>query len=114
MIGCPEIDLGVNAGSLRRIKEVGGQREWIPVLLRNPIQGPVINTKAEGTIFLFYEQDRSSMGGTGGANKSYGDVFIDELAECLEFKFGEGVDGSERWLLTFLKVNLEIIRTMFR
>jgi len=50
--------------------------------------------------------------GTSRADKSYGDVFINEITECAEFELGKGVDGSERWFLTFLEVNLEIIRTM--
>ena len=55
MISGPEIDFGVDAGFPRCVKEIGGQGKWIPVLLRDPIQGTVIYTEAEGTIFLFDE-----------------------------------------------------------
>jgi hypothetical protein len=57
-----QINLSDNAGSSRGIQEISSEGKQILILLGNVIKGTVIHTEAEGTIFLFDEQNRGSMG----------------------------------------------------
>src|SRR6185369_16312634 len=72
----------------------------------------VINTKTKGSIFLADEEDGCAVRGRRRLNEANGQVFINELAEGLEFGQRERVDRTERRLSFFFNLNLEVIRTV--
>ena len=50
------------------------------IFLSELVETAVVNTKAKRTIFLFDEEDRSSMQGQGWANETGTEVFVDEFS----------------------------------
>jgi len=61
MIHMPEVDLGVTTSLVGGIQEVGNERKWVSILLRDLVKTAKIYAEPEGTVFLFYEQDQSSV-----------------------------------------------------
>jgi hypothetical protein len=76
-----EVDLGVDSSFPRNIKEVGGQRNRVPILLGDAVKSTEIHTETKGTVFLAREKDRSSARGIGGAYKTCSEILVKELSE---------------------------------
>ena len=94
MVRMAEIDLRVNPSFTGTVEEVGNERKWVVVFLGDAIESPEIHTEAQRSILLLDEEDRSSMRRCGLADKSSGEVLVDELAERVEFSRRKGVKTS--------------------
>ena len=62
--------------------------------------------------FFFYEKDQSSMGGSGGADKSDTEIFVYESPESRELNRRQRVECSQGWGSAFFKVDLQIVVAM--
>jgi hypothetical protein len=54
------------------------------------------------------------MQGIGGSDETTPNVVFNEGSEGTQFRWREGVHATRRRSLTFLKVNFEVVRAMFR
>ena len=57
-----EIDLSVYTGLARSVKEIGNKRKRVTVAFGDLVESSEVNAQTERTIFLAYEEYRSSMG----------------------------------------------------
>jgi hypothetical protein len=80
-----EINFGVYSGFTGSIQQVSCKWEGVAVFPRNFIETAEIDTKSEFTILLPDEENRSSVNGGGGMDKSGLEVFGDELLKGFDF-----------------------------
>ena len=109
-----EVDLGVDPSLPRGIQQVRHERKWVAVFAGDLVQPAVVDTEAERAVFLLDEEDGSSARGVRRADEPRAEVLVDVLAECVEFEFGEGVDGSEGRSSPFFQVDLEVVGAVFQ
>jgi len=57
----PEVNFGVDSCFLWCIEEIGGEGEWVLVLLQNPVEAPEVDKKLKRAIFLADEKNWGSM-----------------------------------------------------
>src|SRR6185369_1674250 len=112
VVGMLEVEGCVDSSFSGGLEKVGNQRKRIVVLFRDLIETSVIDTKTKGSIFLVDEEDGCAMRGRGRSNEANGQVFVNELAEGLEFGWRERVDRTERRLSSFFNLDLEVVRTV--
>src|ERR1700743_1801488 len=81
VVGICHIEAGVVLGILEAVKKLGHKGEGITVLNCNLIELTIIDTKAEGAIWLFDEENGRSEGRLGGTDEPFGNHFINVLFE---------------------------------
>jgi len=52
MVSVSEIDFGENPCLARGVKEIGGEGEWVAVLLGDFVEGAIIHTQPERAVLL--------------------------------------------------------------
>ena len=72
----------------------------------------VINTESEAAIFFLYEEDRRSMRRGGLTDETGAKVFINEVAEGLEFYLGQLIHRRYRKCSSFFNIYLQVIWTV--
>ena len=77
--------------------QFGDEREWVFVLYCDGIQSTVVLYQAEGSIFLFDEEDWRGHRGFGRSDVASFQIFLEEGIEFLLFGRGEQVDLTSRW-----------------
>src|SRR6185369_5136653 len=110
VVGMSEVEGCVDSSFSGGLEKVGNQRKRIAILFRDLIETSVIDTKAKGSIFLVDEEDGCTVRGRGRSNEANGQVFVNELAEGLEFGRRERVDRTKRRLSSFFNLDLEVVR----
>jgi hypothetical protein len=114
VIGMTKVDFGVGVGFPWGIKEVGDEGKGISVFLGDLVEPTVVHTQSETSVFFPHEEDRSSMQRIGGSDATAPNVVFNEGSEGTQFRQREGVHATRRRSLTFLKVDFEVVRVMFR
>jgi hypothetical protein len=114
MIGMTKVDFGVGAGFPWGIKEVRDEGKGIPVFLGDLVEPTVVHTQSETFVFFPHKEDRSSVQRVGRSDETTSNVVFNEGLEGTQFRQREGVHATRRRSLTFLEVDFEIIRAMFR
>jgi hypothetical protein len=109
-----KVDFGVGAGFPRGIEEVGDEGKGISVFLGDLVEPAVVHTQSETSVFFPHEEDRSSVQRVGGSDETAPNVVFNEGSEGTQFQRREGVHATRRRSLTFLKVDFEVVRAMFR
>jgi hypothetical protein len=93
---------------------VSYEGKWVAVFLRNLVEASEVHIEPKGSVLLFDEEDRSSVRGGGGPEETSCNVLIKKLAKSCKLYQGNGIYDTDGWCRAFFKVNLEIIRTMWR
>jgi hypothetical protein len=114
VIGVMKVDFGVGAGFPRGIKEVGDEGKGILVFLGDLVEPAVVHAQSETSVFFPHKEDWSSVWRVGGSDETAPNVVFNEGSEGTQFRRREGVHVTRRRSLTFLKVDFEVIRAMFR
>ena len=57
-----KVDLGIDSSLTRRVKKVGNEWKWIPILLRNFVESLIVDTKVKRTILFVDKEDGSTEG----------------------------------------------------
>jgi hypothetical protein len=114
VIGVTKVDFGVGVGFPRGVKEVGDEGKGILVFLGDLVEPTVVHTQSETSIFFPHKEDRSSMRRIGGSDETAPNVVFNEGSEGTQLQWREGVHATRRRSLTFLKVDSEVVRVMFR
>ena len=70
MVGMPEVNLGVDLGMAGGVQKVRDEREWIAILFSDFVKASEVNAQPEGAILLLYEEDRSSVRGSGRTDET--------------------------------------------
>ena len=109
VVSMPEVDLGIDRGATGSGEEVGDKWKGVAVLLGNLIETTVIDAKAERTVFLLDEENRSTVRRSRLADEASGEVLINELTQSAEFELGKGVDRTWRRRLISFQVEGKII-----
>ena len=58
-----QVDLGIDSRLAGCVQQVIDQREWIPVLFRDPVYSPEVTAESQGSVFLLYEEHWCSVWG---------------------------------------------------
>jgi hypothetical protein len=114
VIGVTKVDFGVGAGFPRGVEEVGDEGKGISVFLGDLVEPTVVHTQSETSVFFPHEEDRSSMQRVGGSDEPAPNFVFNEGLEGTQLQQREGVHATRRRSLTFLKVDFEVMRVMFR
>jgi hypothetical protein len=114
VIGVTKVDFGVGAGFPQGVEEVGDEEKGISVFLGDLVEPVVVHAQSETSVFFPHEEDRSSVQRIGGSDETAPNVVFNEGSEGTQFRWREGVHATRRRSLTFLKVDFEVIRAMFR
>jgi hypothetical protein len=114
VIGVMQVDFGVGAGFLQGVEEVRDEGKGISVFLGDLVEPVVVHAQLETSIFFPHEEDWSSVWRVGGSDETAPSVVFNEGSEGTQFRWREGVCATRRRSLTFLKVNFEVVRAMFR
>jgi hypothetical protein len=114
VIGVTKVDFGVGAGFPWGVKEVGDEGKGISVFLGDLVEPAVVHTQSETSVFFPHEEDRSSVWRVGGSDETTPNVVFNEGSEGTQLRRREGVHATRRRSLTFLKVDFEVVRAMFR
>ena len=109
-----EIEFGVVAGFGWSIEEVRDERNRIPILASDGIEATVVHTKSESTVLLFDEEDGSSGRRATWANEAVFEIVVQKLSEHVGLARAELIDTAKRWCFAIFKIDLQIIRTMWR
>jgi hypothetical protein len=96
------------------VKEVGDEGKGISVFLGDLVEPAVVHAQSETSIFFPHEEDQSSVQRIGGSDETAPNVVFNEGSEGPQLRWREGVHATRRGSLTFLKVDFEVIRAMFR
>jgi hypothetical protein len=114
VIGVTKVDFGVGVGFPRGINEVGDEGKGISIFLGDLVEPAVVHAQSETSVFFPHEEDRSSMWRVGGSDETAPNVVFNEGSEGTQLQQREEVHATRRRSLTFLKVNFEVVRAMFR
>src|SRR5882672_6927383 len=57
VVASAQVELGVDLGTAKLVKEVGDKRDWVPILPGELVEVPEVDKKAQGPFFLFCKQD---------------------------------------------------------
>jgi hypothetical protein len=114
VIGVTKVDFGVGVGFPRGVEEVGDEEKGISVFLGDLVEPAVVHAQSETSVFFPHEEDQSSMQRIGGSDETTPNIVFNEGLEGTQLRWKEGVHVTRRRSLTFLKVNFEVIRAMFR
>jgi hypothetical protein len=109
-----KVDFGVGAGFLWGIEEVGDEGKGISVFLGDLVEPTVVHTQSETSVFFPHEEDRSSVQRIGGSDETAPNIVFNEGLERTQLRRRERVHATRRRSLTFLKVDFEVVRAMFR
>jgi hypothetical protein len=109
-----KVDFGVGAGFPRGVEEVGDEGKGISVFLGDLVEPAVVHAQSETSVFFPHEEDRSSVRRIGGSDETAPNVVFNEGSEGTQLRRREGVHATRRRSLTFLKVDFEVVRAMFR
>jgi hypothetical protein len=109
-----KVDFGVGAGFPWGVKEVGDEGKGISVFLGDLVEPAVVHAQSETSILFPHEENRSSMRRVGGSDETAPNVVFNEGSEGTQLQWREGVHATRRRSLTFLKVDFEVVRAMFR
>ena len=107
-----EFNGGVDVGFSSSGKEIGNEWQRVAVFLGDLVQTTVINTESEAAIFFLYEEDRRSMRRGGLTDDTEAEVFVNKVAECLEFYLGQLIHRSYRKRSSFFNIYLQVIWTV--
>ena len=107
-----EVNGGVDAGFAGSGEEIGNERQRVAVFLGDHVQTMVINTESEATIFFLYEEDRHSMRRGGLTNETGAEVFVNKVAEGLEFYLGQLIHWRYRKRSSFFNIYLQVIQAV--
>jgi hypothetical protein len=114
VIGVMKVNFGVSVGFPWGIKEVGDEGKGISVFLGDLVEPAVVHAQLETSIFFPHKQDWSSVRRVGGSDETAPNIVFNEGSEGTQLRWREGVHATRRRSLTFLKVNFEVVRVMFR
>jgi hypothetical protein len=84
------------------------------VFLGDLVEPAVVHAQSETSVFFPHEEDRSSVRRVGGSDETAPNIVFNEGLEGTQLRQREGVHATRRRSLTFLKVDFEVIRAMFR
>ena len=85
MISVAEIQLGEDGGPLQQLKSRGDEWEGILVLDRDLVQTPVIDTRTQGLVLLFYKEEPCARRGGGRTDDACCHRVADVLLHGLSF-----------------------------
>ena len=108
-----EFNGGVDVGFASGGKEIGNERQRVAVFLGDLVQTTVINTESEAAIFFLYEEDRRSMWRGGLMDDTEAEVFVNKVAECLEFYLGQLIHWRYQKRSSFFNIYLQVIQTVW-
>jgi hypothetical protein len=114
VIGVTKVDFGVGAGFPQGVEEVRDEGKRISVFLGDLVEPMVVHAQSETSVFFPHKEDRSSVWRVGGSDETAPNVVFNEGSEGTQLRWREGVHATRRRSLTFLKVDFEVIRVMFR
>jgi hypothetical protein len=109
-----KVDFGVGAGFPWGVEEVRDEGKGISVFLGDLVEPMVVHAQLETSVFFPHEEDRSSVWRVGGSDETAPNIVFNEGSEGTQFQWREGVHVTRRRSLTFLKVDFEVVRAMFR
>lgn len=107
MIGMAKVQFGVNIHLSRSVEEIHDQRKRITIILRDAIQSMIVDTKLETSVFLFSEENWSTMGGTRQIDEIRFEVLVEELLKCGQLGCGKGINGANQRLSAINSLDLE-------
>ena len=109
-----EIDLREDFRPRKSIEEFVDPGKRVAVPLGDFVESAIIHTETERSVLLLSENDRRTGWRLRGSNKTFGEVFIDEILDDLEFGFGLLVDRAVRRSGAGFEINSMIVRSSRR
>jgi hypothetical protein len=114
VIGVMKVDFGVSAGFPQGIEEVGDEGTGILVFFGDLVEPVVVHVELKTSVFFPHEEDWSSVRRVGRSDETAPNIVFNEGSEETQLRQRKGVHAFRRRGLTFLKVDFEVIGSMFR
>src|SRR5882672_2824796 len=114
VVASPQVELSVDLGTAKLVKEVGNKRNRVPILPGELVEIPEVDTESQGPIFLFCKQDWGTCWGLGRLDEPFAKHIVEELAKETELCARERIDVAVQRCLIILEVNFMIKLAMRR
>ena len=109
-----EVEHSVDVSFSGGLEKIRDERKWIPIFLCDFVMTTEIDAEAEGAILFMNEKNGGTMWRGGGSDKTTGQMFINEFMEGLKFCLREREDRTYWRFSSIFKVDLEVIRMVWR
>ena len=109
-----EVECSIDVSLSGRLEKVGDEQKWIPIFLRDFVKATEIDTEAEGAVLFTIKKNGGIMWRGGGSDKTTGQMFVNEFTEGLQLSLREQEDWTYRRFSSIFKVDLEVIRMVWR
>jgi len=96
VISVLKVECGIDSSLASTVKEVGDERKWVTVLLRDSVESTIVDTKPEFSAFLPDEQDRSAASCLRRPDEAFRKVIVNIVFERFLFGSRKRIDMSER------------------
>ena len=96
------------------LEKVGDEWKWILIFLCDFVKAAEINAEAEGAILFTDKKNGGTVWRGGGSDKTTGQMFVNEFTEGLKFSLREWEDQTYWRFSSVFKVNLEVVRMVWR
>ena len=113
-VGGLQIDDRKDFAASNTVEQVVNEREWIPILPGYSIQTSEVDTKPNFASLFSGEKYRGTSGRSRSSDVAAFKVGIDILSDSFTFRGGEAIDRTKRWSLSFFKLDVDVVRSMFR
>ena len=109
-----EVKCSVDASLSGGLEKVGDEQKWIPIFLHDFVKTTEIDAEAEGAILFMDKKNRGAVWRGGGSDKTTRQMFVNEFMEGLKFSLREQENRTYWRFSSIFKVDLEVIRTVWR
>ena len=114
VVGVSEVKRSVDMSLSSSLEKVRDERKWMLIFLQDFVEAAEIDTEAEGAILFADEENGGTMWRGGGSDKTTGQMFVNEFTEGLKFSLREREDRTYWRFSSVFKVDLEVVRTVWR
>ena len=108
VVGILKVNFAKVLSSSYLVHDLGDQRQWILVLDCDSIQALVVNTQSQTSILLGCKENRCSSWALGFPDKSFGQIFFQELPKSSQLSLGKRVYRTIWWFLPWQQINCQI------
>src|SRR5882724_8885413 len=112
VVASMEVKLGVDLHAAQLVKEVGDERDWVPILLCDLVEVSEVDTALQGAILLLGKEDGCTTWRLRQSDEPLAEHVVEELMKETELCAREWVDVAMGRCLVILEVNFMIKLTM--
>src|SRR5882724_9732130 len=108
VVASMEVELGVDLHTAQLVKEVGDERNWVPILLCDLVEVSEVHTESQGAILLLSKENRCTTWQLRRSDEPLAEHVVEEFMKETELCARERVDVAMRGCLVILEVNFMI------